>query len=808
VNAGQTASFEESLGSIANKAQILGYDKTDKKRFDVISEWLKDEENKWLMVLDNADDLNVLLPEETPSSKKKARKDATFQDRPTRDLLDLLPQTTNGSYIVTSRYKQAATRIILGEYQNIIEVPEMTEKEATLLLNKKLVNQAQEDDAQELVSALKCMPLCITQAAAFINEMSPRWTVKRYIEEFRKGDDDRAQLLEQDIYDARRDDKIKRPNSILRTWQISFDHIRRNKPAAARLLSLMSLFDPVAIPDSLLVDRYGEFRLRHRWSRRRKRIGRRPIFTDKKKRSTDCNLEEDLRVLLSFSLIATEADGRHFAMHSLVQFATKQWMEQRDDKDVWMSRYIRVLNDHYPEMDITEDPYETSEQLLKHAYAAFACVPPDRRTIGEWAFLAYKVGYYRERQLYDTCDVQYMYQVALTFLIRAIGWQAPETIRCACRLGKSLKLQSDPRYAEAEDIFRTILKIRKKTLGAAHRDTLAIMDELIHVLNKQGRLVEADALYEKAKSIWIRKYGLHDEGTQNTMRNQIDTLRMRRRYDEAKELAAFAFEGRKRATVEEYDDAWVTDLEHMALSMTMVGKLEKAEAILRDTLQYKEKTLGKTHNMAFKTVRLLATNLWNQGRYQECEELFKRAMQGLDDVANWEKVSVMRQLAWALCEQYKLKEAQELAKTVVEKSIEYLGEEHHETAFALWILGLALKRDKRLDEALEPLEKAYEIALRKQGMDHVDTKDYLQDLASLQEERAQREEEAEIRALCESSQTPDTEGLSATEEGTLASMGVEQLSVFPASAILDPENSGRSAITTEYATARVAICTA
>ena len=36
------------------------------------------------------------------------------------------------------------------------------------------------------------------------------------------------------------------------TWQISFEHIRQERPSAAQLLSLMSLFDRQGIPYHLL----------------------------------------------------------------------------------------------------------------------------------------------------------------------------------------------------------------------------------------------------------------------------------------------------------------------------------------------------------------------------------------------------------------------------------------------------------------------------------------------------------------------------------------------------------------------------
>ena len=51
-----------------------------------------------------------------------------------------------------------------------------------------------------------------------------------------------------DAGDTRRD--WSAVHSIFMTWQISFDHIRGQRPSAARLLSLMSLFDRQGIPVS------------------------------------------------------------------------------------------------------------------------------------------------------------------------------------------------------------------------------------------------------------------------------------------------------------------------------------------------------------------------------------------------------------------------------------------------------------------------------------------------------------------------------------------------------------------------------
>jgi len=51
---------------------------------------------------------------------------------------------------------------------------------------------------------------------------------------------------------------MRRTNSIIITWQISFDHIRHVRPSAADLLSLMSFFDRQGISEALLQSRNGQ----------------------------------------------------------------------------------------------------------------------------------------------------------------------------------------------------------------------------------------------------------------------------------------------------------------------------------------------------------------------------------------------------------------------------------------------------------------------------------------------------------------------------------------------------------------------
>jgi hypothetical protein len=70
--------------------------------------------------------------------------------------------------------------------------------------------------------------------------------VQLYLEELRKSDRTTTSLLNHEGGHLRRDWEAK--NSIIVTWQISFDHICETRPSAADLLSLMSLLTGKEFP--------------------------------------------------------------------------------------------------------------------------------------------------------------------------------------------------------------------------------------------------------------------------------------------------------------------------------------------------------------------------------------------------------------------------------------------------------------------------------------------------------------------------------------------------------------------------------
>jgi len=237
VHASSAARFQEGYRKIAQRVKVAGWDSPEADILQLVNNWLCDEANgRWFMVIDNADDASVFLH---PVDESKVG-DNSNKAALSETLSEYIPQSQNGSILVTSRSRDVAFRIT-GDTRDIIPVDPMDERVAVDLLRKKLQGNFDENDAKRLLHALDYMPLAISQAAAFISQRSPHTTLSKYLQDLQKSDTDRVRLLNKHITDTRRDGKAS--NSIIATWQISFENICKVRPSASQLLSLMCLFD-------------------------------------------------------------------------------------------------------------------------------------------------------------------------------------------------------------------------------------------------------------------------------------------------------------------------------------------------------------------------------------------------------------------------------------------------------------------------------------------------------------------------------------------------------------------------------------
>lgn len=324
VHAGTAARFEQAYRDIAVMAEIPGRDDPKADILRLVRNWLCDGRNgRWLMVLDNADDDRVF-------SSARADADGVAQGaascRGATPLTSFLPQTPNGWILVTSRDLVAAVNLV-GMTHNVIRVEPMAEEDGLKLLKSRVsVGESFEQDARVLVETLEGIPLAVTHAAAYIAVREPRITVSTYLELFRESEESQVYLLNtQDIRDMRRDGSVS--GAVITTWQISFEQIRKTRPEAADLLSLMAMFDRQGIPEHLLYD--GRSKLQ---------------------------FEDAVAPLLSFSLVRIQTEKQStqrlgeqaFEMHSLVQLSTRKWLELNSQAAKWQKVSLRIMAEAFP----------------------------------------------------------------------------------------------------------------------------------------------------------------------------------------------------------------------------------------------------------------------------------------------------------------------------------------------------------------------------------------------------------------------------------------------------------------------------
>lgn len=299
VPASNASAFEQAYLNIGRALQIPGINdgKANVKQL-VRDELSRSSSRRWLMVIDNADDIRFFFKDD---------------DSRSTPLGEYLPDSTQGSIVFTTRNMAAAVDLIGDQAgDNVITVEEMDFNEAKGLLRSYLVRKELMEDNEAtigLLDLLTCLPLAIAQAASYINKN--RMAISRYISLYKHSEENSISLLSEDFQTQTRYRSTKNP--VATTWQISFDQIKQDDPLAAEYLSFMSCIDRQDIPESILPPQ-------------------RAIEKDKALGT--------LKAYSFLTLRTTMRDGSDsYDVHRLVHLATRNWLrndpENGDQLKIW-----------------------------------------------------------------------------------------------------------------------------------------------------------------------------------------------------------------------------------------------------------------------------------------------------------------------------------------------------------------------------------------------------------------------------------------------------------------------------------------
>ena len=553
IHASNAARFEQSFRDIANYVKISGRQKPEADIFQLVHDWLCDEKKgKWALILDNVDDAGFLV---APSTDQDGHTNSRESGN-SRSLVSYLPQCSHGSILITTRSEDEALKLV--EPRDIITVEPMSIQDALALFENKLRGDDNGSDdgnvAVELLVALELMPLAIVQAAAYILRRRPRYSVREYFRDFLRDDRKRTSLLDFNGKQLRRDREAK--NSIIITWQISFDHILAIRPSAADLLSLMSFFDRQGIPDTLLQNR----------SQQTETVLSDYVDTDTSysdddedgtsKSSVSDGFEEDVSVLRNYSFISINTNGTSFEMHGLVQLAMRKWLEAHGQIERWKRQFIKNLD---AELSTGEyENWESCQALFPHAQSAAAQKPKEQDSLLNWASVLYKAAWY------------------------------------AWRMGKGV---------EAETMAVNVMKVRKKILGDEHSDTLDGMAMVALACNLNGRWDDAEKLEVQVMETRKTKLGVDHPDTLTSMANLASTYRDQGRWDDAEELEVQVMETRKTKLGVDHPDT-LTSMNNLAFMWKGNGKEIEAVRLMEDCVRGRKRVLERIIHILFHPPQL------------------------------------------------------------------------------------------------------------------------------------------------------------------------------------------------------------
>ncbi|EQL04248.1 Nucleoside phosphorylase domain protein [Ophiocordyceps sinensis CO18] len=313
VYASNAERFRQSFNTIAQECKIPGYDDSKTDVLLLVKRWLeKKDYGRWLMVIDNADDMELFF---NPSGQ-------TTSTSSNGNFARYLPECNHGAILVTTRNKKAAVSFAKG--QSLIKVDCMEDDESEGLLRATLEGVSSTPaELSELSSRLEHLPLALVQAAAFIQANSI--SMEAYLGLLDESDHNIVDLLCKEFATIGRDSKAAQ--AVAQTWMLSFRQIKEQDALAGNLLSLMSMFDRQGIPTPF------------------------PLHYSAQERNggpkSNIELTESVGLLKAFSLISEEKNGS-LDMHRLVQLVTRKWLDNDGKISEFGREALLTVSQIYP----------------------------------------------------------------------------------------------------------------------------------------------------------------------------------------------------------------------------------------------------------------------------------------------------------------------------------------------------------------------------------------------------------------------------------------------------------------------------
>ena len=562
-------SFEQAYRDIATQCSVP-LNPTEEDPKESVRRYLNSgSAGKWLLVVDNADDQEVLFGVSGELG----------------GVTGYLPESENGLTLFTTRSREVAVSLAGSD---VIEIQEMDHQEAESFLTRSLTRKDLLNDrmvATELLNELAFLPLAIAQAAAYLNAM--QISIREYLSLLRSTEQDLFSLLSREFRDNTRYRNSR--NAVAATWLISFDQIRRSDSLAADLLSFMSCIENKAIPRSMLPTVEPEERMAHA-------IG----------------------TLRAYAFVTKRADTDSYDMHRLVHLATKVWLDKQDALQKVKEEATIHLAESFPSDDYTNRA--TWREYFPHAFqslritkelnikarfdlcmAVGRCLLVDGR-VGEAVFwlsecCSWWQGHFPEDH-HDRLTSQHM-------LARAY--------------------QADGQVSKAVILLKQVVAIEEKVLKEDHPHRLASQHELARVYQADGQVSKAVILLEQVVAI-EEKVLKEDHPSRLASQHQLaSAYQADGQVSKAVILLEQVVAIKEKVLKEDHPDRLVSQ-HQLASAYKADGQVSKAVILLEQVVAIAEKVLKKDHPSRLASQHELASAYQADGQVSKAVILLEQVV--------------------------------------------------------------------------------------------------------------------------------------------------------------------------------------
>jgi uncharacterized protein (DUF2164 family) len=673
----------------------------------IVLAWLQQQQETWLLVIDNLDQIEVIN--------------------------GFLPARAPGKHTLITTRNPHANGIPARGLE--VPLPEISEGVEMLYTLSGLESDFQTAEAENVVKELDKLPLAIEQAGSYVREVTRSFAA--FLDDYH--------THRKDLHKWQPSGNRQYERSVATTWSISFEYIRNQNPLATSLFQLLSFLNP----DRTLIEfvKAGKGALEG---------GLRELVSD------DLKLSQALLSLEKLSLLKwsrgtdlTEVVSIHRVLQAVVKDEmTVEILQSSMASVVNMCAIVfpeNVMNEtrsqcrHYQDQVLgpllyaaklggTEETamvlrnvgnflrddgkYADSVELLSRAVEILSKVlgSNNKNTLSSISDLAWT--YHHQGRFDDAAALQ---EKTLAARRKLLGEDHPDTLRSMNNLAATYCNQG--RSDDAAALHKKTLAARKKLLGENHPDTLCSMNNLAATYYDQGRFHDAAALQEKSLPARKKLLGENHPDTLRSMNNLASTYRDQGRSDDAAALHKKTLAARRKLLGENHPDT-LCSMNNLASTYRDQGRSDDAAALHKKTLAARTKLLGEDHPDTLCSMNNLANTYSNQGRSDDAAALQEKSLAARKKLLGEDHPDTlcsMNNLASTYYNQGRSDDAAALHKKTLAARRKLLGEDHPDTLRSMNNLAATYRDQGRFHDAAALQEKTLAARKKLLGEDHPDT---------------------------------------------------------------------------------------